>query len=90
MDVSRIGSIWIFYNHFSAFCLDLQVVFECNAMNPPWLKVIDDLTITDRIVSFKTPLFPYQFDQAVQVNVILRQTSRDIGTLTYFYLPTCN
>ncbi|CAF1188012.1 unnamed protein product [Adineta ricciae] len=66
----------------------LKVVFECNSLNPPWSHVIDDLTITDRIVSFKTPEFPYQFDQAVQVNVILRQSSRDVGTLTYFYLPT--
>ncbi|CAF0856077.1 unnamed protein product [Adineta ricciae] len=66
----------------------LKVVFEFNSLNQHWSHEIDNLTITDRIVSFKTPKFPYEFDQAVQVNVILRQSSRDVDTLTYFYLPT--
>ena len=43
-----------------------------------------------RMVSFKTPIFPYSFETVAPVDVVLQQDGRVIGTLKYYYMSTCN
>ncbi|UJR25793.1 hypothetical protein I4U23_007143 [Adineta vaga] len=68
----------------------LKVIFECDTVNPHWSQPVNDLTIKDQIVSFKIPIFPFQFNEIIPVNIILRQDTREIGTISYFYMPTVN
>jgi hypothetical protein len=70
--------------------IELKVTFQCEIPGGQWLEVIVDLDVKDRIVSFKTPMFPYQVDEIKAVDVIIQQDSRDIQTIKYYYLATRN
>ncbi len=70
--------------------IELIVTFECDTSHGHWSQQVVDVDIKDRMVSFKTPIFPYSFDMTMPVDVILRQNNRIIETIKYFYLATRN
>jgi hypothetical protein len=72
------------------YLLALQVKFECDIPNGRWSQSVTNLDTKDRMVSFKTPFFPYQVDKAKSVDVKLEQTSRVLGTINYFYISSRN
>lgn len=49
-----------------------------------------DIDIKDRMVSFKTPMYQDSFDTAIPVDIVLQQDNRNIDTIKYYYLETCN
>ncbi|CAF3425593.1 unnamed protein product [Rotaria sp. Silwood2] len=65
---------------------ELQITFECDLPNNHWSESIGNIDIKDRMISFKTPKFPYPFEMIQSVNVILKQSNRTLGTLTYHYM----
>ncbi|CAF3337011.1 unnamed protein product [Rotaria sp. Silwood1] len=69
---------------------ELKITFECDLPNNHWSQSIDNIDIKDRMISFKTPAFPYPFEMVRQVNVILKQSNRTLGTLTYYYMSALN
>lgn len=72
------------------YLLALQVTFECNISDGRWSQSITDFDIKDRMVSFKTPIFPYPVDSTKPVDIKLQQDGRVIGTLPYFYISSRN
>jgi hypothetical protein len=70
------------------YLIELKVLFECDIPDGHWSQTVVDFDIKDRMVSFKTPTFPYLFDKTKAVDVILRQDNRIIDTIKYFYLAT--
>jgi len=90
---------WI--NYFSLFAckflyfsslLDLQISFECDTANGRWVYSLpkDKIEIKDRMVSIKTPIFSDSIEGIQSVDINLKQQSRPIETIKYFYLSTSN
>lgn len=69
------------------YSIDLQVIFECDTSNGHWSQSIFNLDIKDRMISFKTPHFPYPIIRPTNVDIVLRQDNRMLGVLKYTYLP---
>ncbi len=65
-------------------------MFECDTPAGRWSQPIVDLDVKDKMVSFKTPIYPHAFEMLQGVDVILRQDNHIIGTIQYFYLATRN
>lgn len=87
MEVSKIEC---FNSKSLCFCyeIDLKITFECDAIKGRWSQPVVDFDIKDRMISFKTPAFPYPITKPVIVNIILRQDNKILGVLKYSYLPT--
>jgi len=68
---------------------DLQITFECELSKSYWSQPVVDLTIRDRMISFKPPTFPYQITKPTIVDIVLRQNDRFLCGLKYSYLPAC-
>lgn len=68
----------------------LKVTFQYDMVGISWSQPIDELDIKDRVVSFKIPAFPYEFNGAVQVKIVLEQEHRQIDRPVFFYLSSGN
>ena len=72
------------------YSIDVKVTFQCNLSNGQWSQAISDIDVKDRMVSFKTPIFPYSANETEAVDVIIQQDSRVIGTIKYYYVAISN
>jgi hypothetical protein len=82
------------YFHFIDFYLfyliELKVTFECDISEGRWSQPVSELEIKDRMIVFKTPIYPYSFEVTKDVDVILRQDNHIIEIIKYYYLATGN
>ncbi|CAM2705369.1 unnamed protein product [Rotaria socialis] len=69
---------------------ELTITFECNWDDQRWSEPINNIDIKDRMISFKTPIFPYACDLPRPVDVILKQHNHVLATLKYYYFSTFN
>ncbi|CAF5167534.1 unnamed protein product, partial [Rotaria magnacalcarata] len=60
---------------------ELTITFECNWDDQRWSEPINDIDIKDRMISFKTPFFPYACDLPHPVDVILKQHNHVLAKL---------
>lgn len=70
--------------------IELTITFECNWDDLRWSEPINNIDIKDRMISFKTPIFPYPCDLPHPVDVILKQNNHVLATLKYYYFSTRN
>ncbi|CAF4231048.1 unnamed protein product, partial [Adineta steineri] len=66
----------------------LKITFECDTSKGRWSQPILEVNIKDRIISFKTPIFPYPDEESKVVDIVLRQDTRDLETLKYYYISS--
>ncbi|CAF1451012.1 unnamed protein product [Adineta steineri] len=66
----------------------LKITFECDTSKGRWSQPISEVNIKDRIISFKTPIFPYPDEESKVVDIVLRQDTRDLETLKYYYISS--
>ena len=70
-------------------CLtDLKVTFQSQTGDGVWSAEVTELTMKDRILSFKTPLFPNLSDKTTAVDINISLNDQLLEQLKYFYLDT--
>lgn len=74
---------------FFSCLIDLKVTFQCQiGEGVVWSAEAIDLTMKDRILSFKTPIFPNPSDETTAVDIDISLNGQLLQQLKYFYLDT--